>query len=63
RLTNSHIGKYLAESVVECLKAFGIEKKVMGVTCDNADTNTVMMKEMHNLVPEFRGPALRVRCF
>ncbi|OJT13075.1 Zinc finger BED domain-containing protein 4 [Trametes pubescens] len=63
RLTNAHTGKYLAEEVIKCLESFGIEKKVMAVTCDNAESNTVMLKEMHALVPQFRGPRIRVRCF
>ena len=35
----------------------------MAVTCDNAANNKTMLKEMHVLVPEFRGNQTRVRCF
>ncbi|KAL1945891.1 hypothetical protein VTO73DRAFT_1893 [Trametes versicolor] len=63
RLTNGHTGKYLAEKLVECLTGYGIEKKVLAVTVDNADNNTTMLKEMHTLVKELRGPMARVRCF
>ncbi|OJT02144.1 Zinc finger BED domain-containing protein RICESLEEPER 1 [Trametes pubescens] len=63
RLTSSHTGKYLAEKLIECLKEFGIEEKVLSVTCDNAENNTTMLKEMHVLVPKFRGTLVRVRCF
>lgn len=35
----------------------------MAVTCDNAANNKTMAKEMHILVPEFRGNKMRVRCF
>ncbi|KAL1947002.1 hypothetical protein VTO73DRAFT_13963 [Trametes versicolor] len=63
RLTSSHTGKYLAEKLIECLKEFAIEGKVLSVTCDNAENNTTMLKEMHVLVPKFRGTLVRVRCF
>ncbi|OJT07894.1 hypothetical protein TRAPUB_1210 [Trametes pubescens] len=63
RLTNAHTGKYLAEKVVKCLKEFGLEEKVFAVTVDNTENNTTMLKEMHELVPEFRGECVRVRCF
>ncbi|OJT13582.1 hypothetical protein TRAPUB_9870 [Trametes pubescens] len=63
RLTNGHTGKYLAEKLVECLTEYGIQKKVLAVTLDNADNNTTMLKEMHSLVKELRGPKARVRCF
>ncbi|EIW56608.1 uncharacterized protein TRAVEDRAFT_127060, partial [Trametes versicolor FP-101664 SS1] len=37
--------------------------QVFAVTCDNAENNTTMLKEMHVLVPKFRGDRVRVRCF
>ncbi len=37
--------------------------QVFAVTVDNAENNTTMLKEMHELVPEFRGESVRVRCF
>ncbi len=33
------------------------------MTCDNAENNTTMLKEMHVLVPKFRGTLVRVQCF
>ncbi|OJT02096.1 hypothetical protein TRAPUB_7442 [Trametes pubescens] len=63
RLTSAHTRAYLAEKVVECLKEYGIEEKVLVVTCDNAESNAVMLREMAKLVPGFRGPQVRVRCF
>lgn len=76
-LTSAHTGAYLAEKVIECLKAYGIEEKVnilsrrcyirlalivaqvLAVTCDNAESNTVMLKEMKKLVPQFRSTQVR----
>ncbi|OJT02154.1 Zinc finger BED domain-containing protein RICESLEEPER 2 [Trametes pubescens] len=63
RLTSSHTGQYLAQKLIECLRAFGIHEKVLSVTCDNAENNTTMLREMHMLVPKFRGTCVRVRCF
>ncbi|KAL1937047.1 hypothetical protein VTO73DRAFT_15573 [Trametes versicolor] len=63
RLTNAHTGSYLAEKLIECLRSFGIEEKLLSVTCDNAENNSTMLKEMHTLVPVFRGTSVRVRCF
>ncbi|EIW51480.1 uncharacterized protein TRAVEDRAFT_137347, partial [Trametes versicolor FP-101664 SS1] len=37
--------------------------QVFGVTCDNAESNTTMLKEMHVLVPKSHGELVRVRCF
>lgn len=34
-----------------------------GVTVDNAENNSTMVKELSNLIPGYRGPELRVRCF
>ncbi|OJT11245.1 hypothetical protein TRAPUB_12245 [Trametes pubescens] len=63
RLTKAHTGKYLAEKVMGCLEEFGIEEKVLAVTCDNAENNMTMLKAMHVIKPNFRGPSARVRCF
>ncbi|OJT15227.1 hypothetical protein TRAPUB_8205 [Trametes pubescens] len=63
RLTSAHTGTYLAEKLVECLKNFNIHEKVFAVTCDNAESNTVMLREMERLLPGFRGLKTRVRCF
>ncbi|KAL1949782.1 hypothetical protein VTO73DRAFT_8663 [Trametes versicolor] len=63
RLTALHTGKNLAESLINALREFGIEEKVFSVTCDNAENNTTMLKEMHVLVPKFCGDRVHVQCF
>ncbi|TFK81288.1 hypothetical protein K466DRAFT_448656, partial [Polyporus arcularius HHB13444] len=63
RLTQSHTGQYLAEHLVDCLKEYGISKKLHGVTVDNAESNTTMPKAVGQLIPGYRGLALRIRCF
>ena len=35
----------------------------MALTCDNAENNKMMIDEMVNLIPGYRGHAMRVRCF
>lgn len=80
-LTSAHTGAYLAEKVVECLKAYRIQDKVrissamcsycllisisqvLAVTCDNAESNAIMLREMMKLLPGFHGAQVRVRCF
>ncbi|PIL35261.1 hypothetical protein GSI_01986 [Ganoderma sinense ZZ0214-1] len=63
KLNKAHTGAYLGAKLIKSLKSYGIEKKIMAVTCDNAANNKTMLKEMHILVPEFRGNETRVRCF
>ncbi|KAI0743016.1 hypothetical protein C8Q80DRAFT_1081465, partial [Daedaleopsis nitida] len=36
---------------------------VLGVTCDNASNNDVMITRLAALLPDFDGPPNRVRCF
>ena len=35
----------------------------MATTCDNADNNVTMIKELTSLIPGYRGNDMRVRCF
>lgn len=37
--------------------------QVFAVTCDNAESNTVMLREMERLLPGLRGLKTGVRCF
>lgn len=37
--------------------------QILGVTCDNAANNEVMIDELANLAPDFRGASSRARCF
>lgn len=45
------------------LQDFGIEHKILGVTCDNASPNDVMIDELEISLEEFAGDANRIRCF
>ncbi|TBU27406.1 hypothetical protein BD311DRAFT_665414, partial [Dichomitus squalens] len=63
RLTSAHMAENLAEQLVECFRAFGIEDKVVAITSDNTKTNDAMMREIKKLLPQSRGPEGRVRCF
>ncbi|EPS92616.1 hypothetical protein FOMPIDRAFT_1100474, partial [Fomitopsis schrenkii] len=37
--------------------------QVLGVTCDNASANDVMIDELENMLAEFPGRRARSRCF
>jgi hypothetical protein len=37
--------------------------QILGVTCDNATNNEVMIDELANLTPDFWGASSRARCF
>ncbi len=37
--------------------------QVFAVTCNNAESNMVMLREMERLLPGFGGLKTRVRCF
>ena len=41
-----HSGKDIAKKFYECLKYYGIQKKVQGITVDNASANTTFMHEL-----------------
>jgi hypothetical protein len=45
------------------LQDFGIARKILGVTCDNASPNDVMIDELETIIEEFGGDADRIRCF
>ncbi|PIL32862.1 hypothetical protein GSI_04980 [Ganoderma sinense ZZ0214-1] len=63
RLTRSHTGEYLSRKLLECMRKWGIEYKVLAVTCDSASNNDKMLDEMSKEFPLFRGKKVRVRCF
>ncbi|KAL1940908.1 hypothetical protein VTO73DRAFT_7544 [Trametes versicolor] len=62
RLDSAHTGAYLAEKMAQCLIEYGIEKKVLAVTCDNAENNSTMMTKLEAILPTIRGSKVRVRC-
>jgi hypothetical protein len=47
---------------VEVLKDFGIEHKILSVTCDNASNNDTMATELEYMLTKF-SPVNRTRCF
>ncbi|RPD53480.1 hypothetical protein L226DRAFT_447163, partial [Lentinus tigrinus ALCF2SS1-7] len=62
-LTKAHTGEYLAEKLLECMKKYVIEYKVLAIVCDNASNNDKMLDEIQSRFPLFRGRQVRVRCF
>ncbi|EKM48243.1 uncharacterized protein PHACADRAFT_33969 [Phanerochaete carnosa HHB-10118-sp] len=46
KLTQGHTGIYLVEQLMGCLKEFGIEKKILGITADNTTNNNIMAAEL-----------------
>ncbi|EAU88633.2 hypothetical protein CC1G_01006 [Coprinopsis cinerea okayama7 len=63
KCTKAHTGVYLAGRIAECLKAYGIDRKVLGFVCDNASNNDTLVTELKRLVPTFCGSKYRIRCF
>ncbi|KAF5364882.1 hypothetical protein D9757_015275 [Collybiopsis confluens] len=59
----SHSGENMASAVAEILKSYGIEDKLLSITCDNASANTAMLAELPKLLPNFPGLKAHVRCF
>ncbi|KAJ3966348.1 hypothetical protein EV361DRAFT_954162 [Lentinula raphanica] len=45
----------MADTLEQTLKSFGIEEKVIYVTCDNAAANTAMFNDLEDLLPNFMG--------
>jgi len=58
----SHTGVNLAVAFADVLHDFGIEDKILSVTCDNASNNDTMVLELDNRLPSF-SPVNRTRCF
>ncbi|EFP84063.2 uncharacterized protein PGTG_09776 [Puccinia graminis f. sp. tritici CRL 75-36-700-3] len=64
KLSRSHTGKYLAETVQLVVEKFGIASKIYGIVSDNASNNEVMVNELKNLKwPHFKGQPQWIRCF
>ncbi|TBU22027.1 hypothetical protein BD311DRAFT_677014 [Dichomitus squalens] len=53
RLTSAHTGSYLAQKLSGTVIDFHIEKKLHGVTVDNAENNTTMVKAIPLHIPEY----------
>ncbi|KAF5355384.1 hypothetical protein D9757_014613 [Collybiopsis confluens] len=59
----SHSGENMASAVAKILMLYGIEKKLLSITCDNASANTAMLSELPKLLPDFPGLKAHVQCF
>ncbi|KAF8581382.1 hypothetical protein K439DRAFT_1302709, partial [Ramaria rubella] len=62
RLTKAHPGTYLAKQLAACLRAYGIENKVLGLVADNASNNNTMLNGLEFELPGFQGSLTHVRC-
>ncbi|GJF00030.1 hypothetical protein PsYK624_163070 [Phanerochaete sordida] len=63
KLTKSHTGVYLGQQLTACLKAYGIEDKILGITADNASNNMTMVAELETSLSGINSRQTRVRCF
>ncbi|OAV91313.1 hypothetical protein PTTG_05393 [Puccinia triticina 1-1 BBBD Race 1] len=64
KLSHSHTGEYLAETLQLIVEKFEIQNKINGIVLDNASNNMVMIKELKKLKwPNFKGEAHWIRCF
>ncbi len=63
KLCESHTGKYLSKSLVGCLREYGIDKKILGVVCDNASNNDTLVSELELELGGQNGRRTRIRCF
>ncbi|CDO72042.1 hypothetical protein BN946_scf184943.g77 [Trametes cinnabarina] len=62
-LAVSHSGVNLATAFAEVVHEFGIDEKMLAVTCDNASNNDTMIDALELDVPSFGGRKMRTRCF
>lgn len=63
KLVKNHSGINLCDSLVTCLKEFGIEKKILGVVCDNASNNDTLVAQLELELCGQNGCRTRIRCF
>ncbi|KAJ1302289.1 hypothetical protein OPQ81_001106 [Rhizoctonia solani] len=61
-LTQSHVGMYLAEKVLECLDWFGLHHYVVSVCLDNASNNDVIVQQLVSTLPNFPGAGFHGHC-
>ncbi|KAG6906160.1 hypothetical protein DXG01_015535 [Tephrocybe rancida] len=59
----SHSGLNFATVFASILKEFGIEHKILSVTCNNVSPNIVMVNDLEKLVEDFPGEANLTCCF
>ncbi|KAE9383879.1 hypothetical protein BT96DRAFT_780221, partial [Gymnopus androsaceus JB14] len=51
----SHTGKALAETLLKVATNYGIKKRVVSITCNNATSNDSMVAELVFDLPSFEG--------
>lgn len=61
-LTGSHNAENMATTVLETLQKYNLEEHIGAVTCDNAKVNDKMVRELQNLLPEWKHADFHVRC-
>ena len=61
-MTKNHTGDYLAQQLRDCLKEFGISKKILSLVADNASNNKTLVEELKSL-GGINSAATRIRCF
>ncbi|KAF5370312.1 hypothetical protein D9758_006880 [Tetrapyrgos nigripes] len=62
-IAESHSGENLARAFGDMLVEFGIEHKLLSVTCDNASNNDTMITSLAERIETFAGAPSRTRCF
>ncbi|TFY55495.1 hypothetical protein EVJ58_g8214 [Rhodofomes roseus] len=62
-VAKSHSGLNLATAFSDMIHELKLDTKMLGVTCDNASSNDVMIEEMEAMILSFRGARARSRCF
>ncbi|OAV98974.1 hypothetical protein PTTG_25420 [Puccinia triticina 1-1 BBBD Race 1] len=64
RLSHSHTGEYLANTVCVIVEKFGVQDKICGLFSNNAKNNEVMVREIKKFKwPRFRGKPQWICCF
>jgi lipoate-protein ligase A len=62
-VSQSHSGDNMAEAFADMLEEFGIDHKLLSVTCDNASNNDTMIESLEQRIEGWAGRASRTRCF
>ncbi|PBK81603.1 hypothetical protein ARMGADRAFT_854087, partial [Armillaria gallica] len=56
RLTDTHMGKYMAKKIFEVLREYDLLEDVLGKTSDNASSNDTTLDHLEHLFKELRKP-------
>ncbi|THH15827.1 hypothetical protein EUX98_g9402 [Antrodiella citrinella] len=62
KLAENHTGNYLTQELAKCLKLYGIDKKILGITGDNASNNDTLMAELELLLGGYFSMLTHIRC-